>query len=211
MKILEAKSLAIPDVKVVRYGRFTDHRGYFTEHYRKSDFRSHPELGFLHDVEFEQCNESASRADTIRGLHFQWNPHMGKLVRPLSGRLIDMMLDIRLGSPTFGKIIAYDMPADPDRPYGDWVWVPPGFAHGTLLPEPSIIEYFCSGSYNPACEAGISPLAPDLDWSLCEPSLRALFQKTLARGPLLTDKDRNGFSLASWQADPRSREFIYSP
>ena len=116
MKILEAKSLAIPDVKVVRYGRFTDHRGYFTEHYRKSDFRSHPELGFLHDVEFEQCNESASRADTIRGLHFQWNPHMGKLVRPLSGRLIDMMLDIRLGSPTFGKIIAYDMPADPDRP-----------------------------------------------------------------------------------------------
>ena len=111
MKILDVKSLAIPDVKVIRFGRFGDHRGFFAEHFRKSDFMGHPQLDFMAGVEFSQCNESFSRPGTIRGLHFQWNPYMGKLVRTLSGRMTDMVLDIRKGSPTFGKIILYDMPA----------------------------------------------------------------------------------------------------
>ena len=105
MKILDVKSLAISDIKVIRFGRFGDHRGFFAEHFRKSDFGTHPQLDFMAGVEFSQCNESFSRPGTIRGLHFQWNPYMGKLVRTLSGRMTDMVLDIRKGSPTFGKIL----------------------------------------------------------------------------------------------------------
>ena len=93
MKILAVKSLVIPDVKVIKYARFCDQRGYFTEHFRRSDLQTHPALSFLQHMEFLQTNESYSRQGTIRGLHFQWNPLMGKLVRPLSGRLVDMALD----------------------------------------------------------------------------------------------------------------------
>ena len=166
MKLLSVTSLAIPDVKVLRFARFSDHRGYFTEHFRLSDFQNHPELGFLREVQFVQCNESLSRPGTLRGLHFQWNPYVGKLVRAVAGRLVDLVLDIRLGSKTLGKILAYDLPAAPERDFADWIWVPPGFAHGTLFPhgpEVSVIEYFCTGQYNPACEASISPLAPDIE------------------------------------------------
>ena len=126
MKILDVKSLAIEDVKVIRYARFCDHRGYFTEHYRQTDFTQHPEMAFMKNVAFVQCNESFSHKGTIRGLHFQWNPHMGKLVRPLFGHLVDLALDIRKESPTFGKIIAYDMPVKRDDEYAEWIWLPPG-------------------------------------------------------------------------------------
>ena len=95
MKIIEVKCLAIPDVKVIRFGRFRDHRGYFTEPFRKSDFAHHPEMGFMKGVEFFQANESFSNAGVIRGLHFQWNPYMGKLVRTIAGRMVDLVLDIR--------------------------------------------------------------------------------------------------------------------
>ena len=100
MKILGVKSLSVSDVKVINFGRFGDHRGYFTEHYRKSDFESRLDLEFMRGIDFTQCNESYSHQGTVRGLHFQWNPYMGKLVRPLTGHLIDMVLDIRKGSPT---------------------------------------------------------------------------------------------------------------
>lgn len=213
MKILSVHSLVIPEVKVVRFGRFADHRGYFTEHFRHGDFQTHPALSFLRDVQFVQCNESLSRPGTLRGLHFQWNPYVGKLVRAVAGRLVDLVLDIRLGSKTLGKILAYDLPAAPERDFADWIWVPPGFAHGTLFPhgpEVSVIEYFCTGQYNPACEASISPLAPDIDWSLCLPALQREFNAVVAAGPLITDKDRGGFTVAGWLADPRSREFVVS-
>ena len=209
MKMKETERLRIADVKVVRFARFCDPRGYFTEHFRKSDFANHPEIGFLKGVEFVQCNESFSRPGTIRGLHFQWNPYMGKLVRTLSGRMVDMVLDIRKGSPTFGKIICYDMPARPEADYAEWIWVPPGFAHGNFFTAETQIEYFCSGEYSQGCEAGISPLAKDIDWSLCEPKLAAEFQKIAASTQLITDKDRNGFSMQAWEADKRSDNFIY--
>ena len=128
MKILDVKSLAIPAIKVIRFQRFVDQRGYFTEQYRRSDFQTNEHTGFLRDVDFVQANESFSRTGTIRGLHFQWNPHMGKLVRTLRGHLIDVALDIRKGSPTFGNIIAYDMPVNGDEDFNEWIWVPPGFA-----------------------------------------------------------------------------------
>jgi len=198
MKVLNVKALKIAEVKVIRYGRFVDDRGYFAEHFRRSDFRSNPELEFISNVEFLQCNESRSKPGTIRGLHFQWNPYMGKLVRTLGGRMVDLVMDIRKGSPTFGKIIAYDMPADPDRDFGEWIWVPPGFAHGNLFAEETHIEYFCSGEYSPSCEAGISPLANDIDWSLCNSDLKKEFDLIASQNPLITEKDRNAHSVASW-------------
>jgi dTDP-4-dehydrorhamnose 3,5-epimerase len=207
VKILEVKSLAIPDVQVIRFARFRDPRGYFTEHFRKSDFLR--QLPFMKDIEFCQCNESASRPGTIRGLHFQWNPCMGKLVRTLSGHMVDLVLDIRKGSPTFGRIVAYDMPAVPEAEYAEWIWVPIGFAHGNFFPENSVIEYFCSSEYSPGCEAGISPLAHDLDWSLCDPKLKDALDKIISGTPLLTDKDKNGYSLATWLDCRNSDHFAY--
>ena len=94
---------------------------------------------------------------------------MGKLVRTIRGHMIDVVLDIRKGSPTYGKIIAHDMPVQGDEDYAEWIWVPPGFAHGNTFPADTVIEYLCSGEYSPGNEAGISPVADDLDWSLCEP------------------------------------------
>jgi dTDP-4-dehydrorhamnose 3,5-epimerase len=207
VKIQSVTDLRIPEIKVVRFARFCDHRGYFTETFRKSDFAG--QLPFMRGVEFSQTNESYSKKGTIRGLHFQWNPYMGKLVRTLHGHLVDIALDIRIGSPTYGKAIAYDMPARPSDDFNDWIWVPPGFAHGTLLLQDTAIEYFCSGEYSPGCEAGISPIAPDIDWSLCEPALYDRFNTVVAGEPLMTDKDRNGFTLGHWGSDERSRQFKY--
>lgn len=211
MKILDVKALVIPEVKVLRYGRFADNRGYFTETFRRADFDTTPGLGTLTQAQFLQANESFSKPGTVRGLHFQWNPYVGKLVRTVRGRMIDLVMDIRQGSPTHGKIIAHDMPADPTMDYNEWIWVPPGFAHGNFFTEETQIEYFCTGEYNPACEAGISPLAPDLDWSLCEPGLKKLFAEVAPGSERISPKDRNGLTLAAWVADSRAGNFVYSP
>ena len=209
MKIVDVKELAIPEVKVIRFARFPDHRGYFTEPYRFSDFESGSQTPFMRGVRFLQANESFSRPGVVRGLHFQWDPYMGKLVRTIRGHMIDVVLDIRLGSPTYGKIIAYDMPVRGDEDFSEWIWVPPGFAHGNTFPEETVIEYYCSGEYSPGNEAGLSPIAPDLDWSLCEPALRDQFQAIAHSTALMSDKDRNGLTLADWTADERSANFRY--
>ena len=208
MKILSVTPLILPDVKTVRFARFADYRGYFTEPFRRSDFDTHPDVTFLKGVALPQMNESWSRRGVVRGLHFQWNPYMGKLVRTVSGRMVDMFMDIRLGSPTFGRIAAYDMPADDGAPHSEWIWVPPGFAHGNFFTVESRIEYLCSGEYSQGCEAGVSPLAADLDWSLCDPRLKAEFDALLASGATISEKDTAGLSLAAWQADPRAQNFI---
>lgn len=208
MKIVAVEALAIPDVKVIRFGRFCDQRGYFTEPFRRTDIDAQAE--FLRGVAFPQSNESYSHPNVVRGLHFQWNPYMGKLVRTIAGRMVDLVMDIRQGSPTYGKIIAHDMPARGQQAEVEWIWVPPGFAHGNLFTAPTYIEYFCSGEYSPGCEAGISPVAEDLDWSLCDPRLKAEFDQ-IARGSaaVLSDKDRQGLSLTAWGADPRAANFVY--
>ena len=79
MKILSITDLAIPSVKVIRFARFRDNRGYFSEHYRFSDFETGDAASFMNGVRFLQMNESFSKPHTVRGLHFQWNPFMGKL------------------------------------------------------------------------------------------------------------------------------------
>jgi dTDP-4-dehydrorhamnose 3,5-epimerase len=210
MKLISVRALAIDAIKVIKFARFNDMRGYFTEHYRKSDFMQYSDMEAMKDGVFVQCNESFSRKSTVRGLHFQWNPYMGKLVRTITGRMIDVILDIRKGSPTFGKSILYDMPSGHSDQFQEWIWVPPGFAHGNCFLEDTIIEYFCSGEYNPHCEAGISPLAVDLDWSLCDPALKESFDNISSKTALMTDKDRKGFTMAQWLADSRSDQFIFS-
>ena len=209
MKLIETKSLAIPAVKVVRFGRFMDQRGYFTEPYRSSDLHQDPMTDFLHDVTFLQQNESYSEAGVVRGLHFQWSPHMGKFIRTIRGRMVDVVLDIRKGSPTLGKIIAYDMPDVLTADYSEWIWVPSGFAHGNFFTEPSTIEYFCTAEYSPTTEAGISPVAPDIDWSLCDPVLKEKFDALISSNPNMSDKDRDGQSLGQWLADERSEQYQY--
>ena len=209
MKILSVKQLEIPEIKVIWFARFRDERGYFTEHFRRNDFDTNPLTPFMRGVEFVQANESFSRASTIRGLHYQWNPYMGKLVRTLHGHMVDLVLDIRRGSPTFGKAIAYDMPSDGSEEFNEWIWVPPGFAHGNAFLEDTTIEYFCSGEYSPGNEAGISPLAEDIDWSLCDPHLKEVFCEIASSTRLMTDKDRNGLSVSAWERDERSENFVY--
>lgn len=209
MKIVDVYELAIPEVKVIRFARFPDNRGYFSEQYRFTDFEQGDATSFMRGVRFLQANESFSRAGTVRGLHFQWNPYMGKLVRTIRGHMIDVALDVRKGSPTYGKIVAHDMPVQGDEDYAEWIWLPPGFAHGNTFPQDTVIEYFCSGEYSPGNEGGISPVAADIDWMLCDPALADQFQTIVQGTSLMTDKDRHAPTLAEWTADDRSANFLY--
>ena len=210
MKIVNVTSLAVEDVKVVRFERFRDERGYFTEPYRQSDFELNPATNFLAGLAFPQANESFSRPGVVRGLHFQWNPFMGKLVRTVRGRMVDLALDIRLDSPTFGKIVAYDMLSTPDDEGSEWIWVPPGFAHGNYFTEETTIEYFCTGEYSPGNEGAVSPLADDLDWSLCDAALRDEFHALIGDAAILSEKDRDAGSLATWREGPAAENFRYA-
>ncbi len=83
------------------------------------------------------------------------------------------------------------------------------FICSNFFTEDSTIEYFCSGEYSPGCEAGISPLADDIDWSLCDPELKKLFDGIAPTTDLITDKDKNGFTVKAWGSDERSDNFIY--
>jgi dTDP-4-dehydrorhamnose 3,5-epimerase len=209
MKILSVVDLALPGIKVIRFARFRDQRGYFTEPFRRSDFDSHAQLEALRGATFVQANESHSSANVVRGLHFQFNPDMGKLVRTITGHMVDVALDLRKGSPTLGKAIMYDMPSDTGNEWAEWIWIPPGFAHGNYFPVASTIEYYCTGEYNPSGEAGVSPLAADIDWSLCDRAQKARFEAVLSNGALISDKDRAACSLNTWLADARSDHFVY--
>lgn len=209
MKILSVSSLVIEDIKTIRFARFCDHRGYFTEQFRKSDLLINSGIKSLVKSEFVQANESLSKPGVIRGLHFQWNPHMGKLVRTLHGHMVDIVLDIRKGSPTYGKAIMYNMPGDSTSDFDEWIWVPPGFAHGNYFLKESRIEYFCTGEYSQNCEAGISPTAEDIDWSLCEAGLKNGFDQIL-RSAIITDKDRNAQTLGEWSLKEESNHFVYA-
>jgi len=205
MKIIAVKPLTIADIKVIRYARFSDERGYFSETYRKSILEK---IAEFKTVSFVQHNESFSQKNVIRGLHFQFNPYMGKLVRPLMGNLIDLALDIRQGSPYYGKIIAYNLTAYSKQDYGEWIWLPPGFAHGVCFTQESTIEYLCTGEYNPNCEVSISPLAPDIDWSLCDPILKQQIEQIKA-GAVISQKDTAGLTITQWSQDPRATYFRY--
>lgn len=212
MKLLGVETLEIPDVKLIRYGHFPDDRGFFTESFRKSDIENLPESCAISGKEIVQINESVSRPGVMRGLHFQWNPYMGKLVRTIRGHMVDMFLDIRQGSPTYRKIVLCDMPCKDEENQSEWLWIPPGFAHGNFFlgKGNTKIEYLCTGEYSPGYEAEISPLADDLDWTLCDGTLKTRFDELVASNQFtISEKDRAGITFNEWAEDERSSQFIF--
>ena len=204
MKISSISEQQISGVKLINFERFMDQRGFFTETYRTSDFINNNLQIFPNGI--MQSNESFSQKNVLRGLHFQWNPNMGKLVRTIAGHMIDLVLDLRQGSPTQGKIMAFDMPAISTNTSSSWIWVPEGCAHGNFFFEDSYIEYFCSGSYNGECEAGVSPFAEDIDWSICNAELKNKFFE-LKDSFISTPKDINGLSVKDWLSRPEANNF----
>lgn len=203
MKVLEFRELEIPEVQVLTFARFCDDRGYFTEQYRKSDFEKLPQVSFPNT--FVQANESWSHAGTFRGMHFQWNPYMGKLVRCVTGSIIDFALDIRKGSPTFGKVVSYQLSSRGIDQQAEWIWVPPGFAHGIFAVDKSLIEYFCTGEYSQGCEACITIFDTDINFDF----------SIIPQGKLnrivkhISIKDAEGLSLSDWLEKSESSEFEY--
>jgi len=133
--MLAVRRLAIPDVKMIRTERLSDARGYFCETFQRSAFA---ERGILHD--FVQDNQSSSdRVGTVRGLHFQRPPFaQAKLIRVLNGAILDVVVDLRRSSPTFGKHIAVELDSDT----GDQLFVPKGFAHGFCTPQPRTVVFY---------------------------------------------------------------------
>lgn len=209
MVITEVKTLGIKEIKVVKFKKFLDDRGYFTETYREDDFYGIDEMDFIRKYEFLQFNETYSHKNTFRGFHFQWNPFMGKMIRCISGRLIDMALDIRKDSPTYGKVVAHSLEGRPDGKFSEWMWVPPGFAHGALLTEESYIQYLCTSTYNPNNEAAISPTSEDIDWSLCEPTLHEEIKQIFDGDVLIKERDLNGMTLKAWHRNKNSDKFMH--
>lgn len=144
---------------------FGDARGHFFESYRQDLFAQNG-IPF----QFVQDNQSFSTAGVLRGLHFQNPPFaQGKLVRVITGKVIDIAVDIRPGSPTFGKYEKFVL----DATLQNMVYIPEGFAHGFAALEDSVFAYKCTNNYNKAAEGGIIWNDPDLniDWGIESPNV----------------------------------------
>jgi len=150
---------SIPEVKIIEPKVFGDDRGYFFESWNKAAYE---EAGIC--CNFVQDNESRSRFGVLRGLHFQAAPYtQAKLVRVIIGSVLDVAVDIRKGSPTFGKHVAVELTAENKRQ----LFVPRGFAHGfVVLSEDVLFQYKCDNKYAPSHERGIAFDDPALgiDW-----------------------------------------------
>ena len=181
---MQVNTLDIPEVVVLRPSRHGDHRGYFVESFNARSFRAE-----VAAAEFVQDNEAMSAAQgTVRGLHFQRPPTaQGKLVRVLKGAIFDVAVDIRQGSPTFGRHVFATLTAET----GDQIWVPPGFAHGYCTLEPDcVIAYKVTNFYSAADDGGIA-------WD--DPAL-AIPWPVEPGAALLSDKDRRQPKLADLPA-----------
>ena len=141
---------------------FGDHRGYFFESFNRNTFQQQTEL----DINFVQDNQSSSSRGVLRGLHFQLGEFaQAKLVRVLKGKVLDVAVDLRPNSPTFGKHIAVELSEDSHTQF----FVPRGFAHGfVVLSEQAVFFYKCDNYYHKTAEGGIIYNDPDLaiDWQL---------------------------------------------
>jgi dTDP-4-dehydrorhamnose 3,5-epimerase len=180
-QVLTVTPTKIPAVKIVEPKRFGDSRGYFVETWNKRRFAEH---GL--DLEFVQDNESLSaQAGTVRGLHFQKHPNaQDKLVRVLRGRVLDVAVDLRKSSPSYGQHVGVELSAENGRQ----LLVPIGFAHGFCTLEPdTIIAYKVTGFYSGADDLGIAWDDPDLaiPWPIA-PAEAALSDKDM-RQPKFRD------------------------
>ncbi|MGF1637388.1 MAG: dTDP-4-dehydrorhamnose 3,5-epimerase [Cyclobacteriaceae bacterium] len=144
---------------------FEDERGLFFESYHQIKFR---EAGI--EAQFVQDNQSFSKAGVLRGLHFQLPPYdQGKLVRVISGRALDVAVDLREGSPTFGQHIAKVLESN----LGNMLYIPPGFAHGFVALTDCIFFYKCTNFYDKPSDGGLKWDDPDLNiqWGIAEPNV----------------------------------------
>jgi dTDP-4-dehydrorhamnose 3,5-epimerase len=172
---------SLPGVVIIEPKVFGDERGFFLETWNQDRYRA---AGL--PAAFVQDNLSLSRRGVLRGLHFQ-NPNaQGKLVYVLQGEVFDVAVDIRLGSPTFGKVEGVTLSAENKRQ----LYIPPGFAHGfCVTSETALFAYKCTDLYNPQSEGSVLWNDPDLGiaWPIATPELSA--------------KDRDGVRLAEFPRD----------
>lgn len=179
---MEVIKTDIEGVLIIKPRIFTDPRGYFFESYNKKEFDE--KVG---NVEFVQDNESRSTYGVMRGLHFQKPPYaQAKLVRCVRGRVLDVAVDIRKGSPTYGKHVAVELTEDNHLQF----FIPRGFAHGfAVLSGEAVFQYKCDNYYAPHADGGIAITDPSLgiDWHI-DPT-RAILSEKDTKHPLLADFD----------------------
>ncbi|MBR4161399.1 MAG: dTDP-4-dehydrorhamnose 3,5-epimerase [Bacteroidaceae bacterium] len=161
---------------------FKDTRGYFFESFSQREFEE--KIGPIH---FVQDNESMSSYGVMRGLHFQRPPYtQSKLVRCVKGAVLDVAVDVRVGSPTYGKHVAVELTEENHRQF----FIPKGFAHGfAVLSETAVFQYKCDEFYHPEADGGISILDETLgiDWRI--PSIDAILSEKDKHHPLLKEFD----------------------
>ncbi|MGB1207654.1 MAG: dTDP-4-dehydrorhamnose 3,5-epimerase [Paracoccaceae bacterium] len=178
---MQITDTALPGVKLIEPARHGDARGFFSESWNR---RRMAEQGL--DLDFVQDNHSLSRrVGTLRGLHFQSPPHaQAKLVRCGRGRLFDVAVDVRRGSPTYGQWVGEDLSFENGRQ----LLIPAGFLHGfvTRAPDTEII-YKCSDVYAPECDGGVRWDTCGIDWGLTD-------------DPVLSDKDAAAQSLSDFDS-----------
>jgi dTDP-4-dehydrorhamnose 3,5-epimerase len=185
---LTTRKTAIPDVIVLEHGVFEDERGFFMEVYKQDQFR---DAGL--PVTFVQLNHSRSAKGVLRGLHFQWEPPMGKLMRVTEGEAYLVAVDIRKDSPTLGRWVGERVNSSNRRQ----IWAPAGFARGfCVLSDFAQIEYLCTGVYNSSAESGIrwNDQEIGVTWPVANPTLSA--------------KDESAQTLREWLARPESANFL---
>ena len=186
---IQVEAQYLNDVFVLVPEIFKDDRGFFMETWRRDQLR---EIGL--DLDFVQDNHSRSARGVVRGLHFQWDPPMGKLMRVTRGTAFLVAVDIRRGSPTLGQWVGVEASEENRRQ----VWAPAGFARGfCVLSESADIQYKCTGMYNSKGESGIlwNDPAFGVEWPVKE--------------PILSDKDCKARTLELWLQSPESDNFVY--
>ena len=174
----------ISEVLIVEPRVFGDERGWFTESFNAQDFSAVTNL----DLEFVQDNHSFSRQSTLRGMHYQLEHTQGKLVRVISGAVIDVAVDLRKSSPTFGKWVAVELSAENKKQ----LWIPPGFAHGFLVLSPTAeFLYKTTDYYHPQSEVCLA-------WN--DPTVNIEWPLAAGVTPNLNAKDSAGLS---WEKAPK--------
>ena len=173
-----------PGLKIFEPSTFGDHRGYFLESYNQNTFK---EAGI--DADFVQDNESKSQYGVVRGLHYQLNPFaQAKLVRVVVGSVLDVVIDVRKGSPTYGQKYEIILTGENKKQ----LFIPRGFAHGfSVLEDNTIFSYKCDNFYNKASEGGILFTDPalEIDWQV--PAEKMLVSDKDRLNPLLKDSINN--------------------
>ena len=179
---MEVIKTDIEGVVIIEPRLFRDGRGYFFESYSEKDFNAQ-----VREVRFVQDNESKSSYGVLRGLHFQKSPYaQSKLVRVIRGAVLDVAVDIRKGSPTFGKHVAVELTEDNHRQF----FIPRGFAHGFSVLTPEVIfQYKCDNFYAPQSEGALAWDDPDLgiDWRI--PADRVILSEKDRHHPRLKDAE----------------------